>query len=280
MWLSRLLDGQLDFLRFDMKTVEFIGVLIRTVAGSQGTRLSPAWFILDGRDMSGFEAWTETGYTQLNADFRAFHLRQRIDFYEGGTLIYNSSNRRTRQADIYFQANNPMVAWVSNLGNNGPYNGPSVALEILNNGGGNWIARVYANNSDVIAGTLWIYDNMVPTGTNAGLELFLPDGSYAFSSGSKPMRVVGLSQRSNNIGIIPTNTGITIPPGRQYAAIQMARFVRILTTVGLYFYGCNSNGYGVGSLQPCGSEIIMPLGNSNDRYIQNGAFIYVDVTGH
>ncbi|WFG37990.1 hypothetical protein 20Sep420_00106 [Pseudomonas phage 20Sep420] len=235
--------------------------------------------------MSGFEAWTETGYAQLSADFRAFHLRHRIDFNDTGAVVWQSGNFVTRETHIRFQANTPMVAWVSHLGNYGGANNsvPSVGMQLVNEGNGNWLVRALSAFSNRVAGRLWVYDSFVPTGTNSGIELYLPDGSHAYSSGSKPMRVVGVSQRSVNVGTFPGNEGFTIPPGRQIAAIQSARYSRPLGTGTLsYWYGATSDGVynpggGIYVFSPSKGEIRMP---TPQNIIQNGAFIYVDVTGH
>lgn len=166
-------------------------------------------------DFAGMVVNTEAGSLQLSSEYPNFHLRHKFVINELGAVAWQPPGQQpfTRVVERRFTARAPILATASD------YPGKPVSVLLYNEGGDNWLARIYMGlqpTNGVIC-TVWVYDIGVYHPQGWGLDLFLADGTVAFSTSAMPMRVVQVFPVRQ--GSVSSSHAVDVPAGRRYASI-------------------------------------------------------------
>ena len=198
---------------------------------------------------AGIYVRNDFGSLQIDQDYQSFALRQ-----SGAIrMVLDNANhpQPVRVGSLTVGASLPLIAF--NGGNH------DVCMYwTKNNGNGTYSYGFRSTSNDDYDLRWWQFDRAqhCPTSMpNAGVQVFLGDGSKAFDAGQKPMRIVGVMGGDPQTSDYGMDTGYgwqfnrsglianqEIPAGRTYAAIQGTSCFHMTNTHNYWIYGSGGGG--------------------------------------
>jgi hypothetical protein len=172
---------------------------------------------------AGFQSFNDGNTVQIDQDYAGFALRQKGSV----NMIYDTDphpNPMRIGSVTVTGAQNPIVA----------FNGPAaIAMHGVQVSGSTRTFQFRAQSSSDFTMNYWVFDNAaVGQGINTGfgLQVFKADGTLAWDSNMKTLRVVDVINitpptdtqflNSGGLGMFGYTESIPVPAGRVYAAVQ------------------------------------------------------------
>lgn len=165
---------------------------------------------------AGLQVFNDWGTVQLDQDYISFSMSAK------GTLAMTGDPANHPQpmtvGQITVTGQNPIIAFLPPPPS---ANGGAVHLLGRSQSGSQFTFYFSCLGQQAFGLEYWVFDDAVMgmgAGESFGLQVYRADGSLAFDSGTKPLRIVGV------VDLEPSATEpsgqIVVPSGRKYAAVQ------------------------------------------------------------
>lgn len=166
---------------------------------------------------AGLQVFNDSGTIQVDQDYVSFSLSAKgvcsmtLDPALHPQPMYIGS--------VTVAGQNPIIAFRPPV--QSTPGGPAVNLLSRQQSGNQFTFHFRAKHNQPFSLEYWVFDSAgygIGGGMNFGLQIFKADGTIAFDSGTKPIRVVGV------IDLVATNSAsagaVAVPTGKTYAIVQ------------------------------------------------------------
>lgn len=215
---------------------------------------------------SGIQVTGSHGLIQIDESHYNLALLAKASFSAGSSIVVSNATRPV----VALGAGNPAVPWVVSM------NGSDATIAFK---GG--------------PGTAYIFDDPVPQGSGAGIQVFDASGKCCYDSSHKYMRVVGANSFSANI-LHPSDPGISHSSGSQTWAVMFSSFGGRIRSNGVnsgmgFWYAdvfaaagwVSGNTVRVTALDAGNAQAPSEFYDSiNDGTAKGGSYLLLDVTGY